>query len=233
MRDTQQRILQRLEALEHFIQREPPLYHPSLYYQSPQYPHFLSNASYPPKPLSSQLPPPMTSPSYSLPPPTTSTPHPLPPPMTSPSHPLPPPIIPPCSSQNASSTQEDVCPDPLPLSRSSGDKALPSSEIKKDKLSSVQEVLDKYSHLIKKGATIRNIRMLSIKLAKEAIFGADVMARCTPGGTREYPGLPRKELYELKKIALEQYPQYWNCLHIFEDVCTWSHTIKCASVGMS
>ena len=38
-----------------------------------------------------------------------------------------------------------------------------------------------------------------MKLAKEAIFGEEIMRKCTPGGTRELPGLPRKELYEIKK----------------------------------
>ena len=39
-----------------------------------------------------------------------------------------------------------------------------------------------------------------------------------PGGTRGLPGLLCKELYELKKVVLSQYPQYWKCLHEFEGV---------------
>ena len=60
--------------------------------------------------------------------------------------------------------------------------------------------------------------MLTVKLAKEAVFGEEVMSRCTSGGTRELPGLPSEELYELKKTVLKQYPQYWKCLHDFEGV---------------
>ena len=82
----------------------------------------------------------------------------------------------------------------------------------------VDAVLKKYGHLIKNGASEGNVRMLTVKLAKEAIFGEEVMRRCTPGGTRELPGLPVKELYELKKVTLAQYPQYWKCLHVFEGI---------------
>ena len=60
--------------------------------------------------------------------------------------------------------------------------------------------------------------MLTIKLAKEAVFGEVVMRRCTPGGTRELTALPSMELYELKRAAFAQFPHYWNCLHDFEGV---------------
>ena len=68
----------------------------------------------------------------------------------------------------------------------------------------MEVVLNNYSHLIKKEASVKNIRMLSVKLAKEAVFGLDVMARCTPGGTRDLPALPSTEMYELKKLVLKQ-----------------------------
>ena len=113
---------------------------------------------------------------------------------------------------------ESVCPEPFPICQSGTSRALPSSEIKKDKLNSVEGVLAKYAALLSKGTSESNIRMLSVKLAKEAIFGEDVMVRCTPGGTRELPGLPTRELYELKKVLLSQFPQYWRCLHVFEAI---------------
>ena len=37
------------------------------------------------------------------------------------------------------------------------------------------------------------------KLAKEAFFGKDIMKKCTPNGTREFPPLPRAELYEKRR----------------------------------
>lgn len=102
-----------------------------------------------------------------------------------------------------------VCPDPLPIS--CAQKALPSSDINTDKLSSVEDVLKKNGHLRAKGSSESNVRHLCVKLAKEAIFGDDILVRCTPGGTRE--------LYELKKIILQQLPQYWKCRHLF--AATW------------
>ena len=111
-----------------------------------------------------------------------------------------------------------VCPDPLPIS-CNAQKALPSSDINTGKLSSVEDVLKKYGHLRAKGSSESNVRLLCVKLAKEAIFGDDILVRCTPGGTRELPGLPVRELYELKKIILQQLPQYWKCRHLFE--ATW------------
>ena len=66
---------------------------------------------------------------------------------------------------------------------------------------------DTYRHLIKSGASVKNISMLCVKLAKKAIFGEEVI-RCTPGGTHDMPGLPAKKLYDL----LMQYPQYWQWL---------------------
>ena len=82
----------------------------------------------------------------------------------------------------------------------------------------MDDVLRRYAHLIKSGGSVRNISTLCVKLAKEAIFGEEVMRRCTPGGTRDLPGLPHNELYNLKKTILQQFPQYWQCLHEFEGV---------------
>ena len=82
----------------------------------------------------------------------------------------------------------------------------------------MDSILRKYSSFVRGGARERNIRMLTVKLAKEAVFGEEVMVRCTPGGTRYLPGLPTKELYYLKKIVLSQFPQYWKCLHVFEGI---------------
>jgi len=74
----------------------------------------------------------------------------------------------------------------------------------------VEDVLRRYSHLIRRGASVKNISMLCVKLAKEAILGEEVIRRCTPGGTHDLPGLPYKELYDLKTIILKQYPSTGN-----------------------
>ena len=70
-------------------------------------------------------------------------------------------------------------------------------------------MLTKYANLYKRGATESAIRHLCVKLAKEAVFGEDIMRRCTPGGTRELPGLPYDELFALKKAIFAQCPQFW------------------------
>ena len=49
---------------------------------------------------------------------------------------------------------------------------------------------------------------LAVKLAKEAFFGDNVLVRCTVAGSREFPGLPHKEMQELKGVMLRQFPQF-------------------------
>ena len=61
---------------------------------------------------------------------------------------------------------------------------------------------------------------LAVKLAREAIFGDDVLAQCTPGGSRELPALPNDELNPLKEGMFEQFSQYWSNPVEFEAV--WS-----------
>ena len=56
------------------------------------------------------------------------------------------------------------------------------------------------------------------RLAREAVFGEDVMKRCTPNRTREYPGLPRGELYELKMIMFNQFPRFHRCPSLFVEL---------------
>ena len=98
------------------------------------------------------------------------------------------------------------------------ERALSSCEINRDLLQPVELVLKKYDSLIRSGPSEGNIRMLAVKLAKEAIFGEGVMGMCTPGGTHDLLALPNIELYNLKRILLGQYPQYWKSLHDFEGV---------------
>ena len=48
---------------------------------------------------------------------------------------------------------------------------------------------------------------LAMKLAKEAIFGDDVMKKCIPVGGRDLPGLPIPELQILKQTMFNKFPQ--------------------------
>ena len=91
---------------------------------------------------------------------------------------------------------------------------LPSSAIQKERLSSVEVVLIKNSKLKGEGKA----PTLAQKLAREAIFGDDVMIRCTPFGTGTLHALPVRELQYLKDIMFQQLPQYWNNTVGFEDL---------------
>ena len=55
-----------------------------------------------------------------------------------------------------------------------------------------------------------------MKLAREAMFGNDVMVKCTVMGEREHPRLPAAELYELKRVIFQQFPKLWMSKHEFE-----------------
>ena len=105
----------------------------------------------------------------------------------------------------------DVEPTPIPgLNPAS---ALPSSEIQKQGLRSTEEVLSQYKALCK---DVQKAGSLATKLARESIFGVHVMKVCTPCGNRELPGLPVAELTLLKKIVLQQYPQFWKNVKDFD-----------------
>ena len=65
---------------------------------------------------------------------------------------------------------------------------LPSLEINKATLQSVEEMLETQADLTKRESAAGILAQI---LAKEAIFGREVMRRCTPQGTRLFPGLPR------------------------------------------
>ena len=69
-----------------------------------------------------------------------------------------------------------------------------------------------------------NAGRMACKIAKEAIFGPEVMKMCTPIGSRDKPGLPVKELQELKKIMFMQLPQFWNNPVEFEG--TWKKCLE-------
>ena len=98
--------------------------------------------------------------------------------------------------------------------RAAANPPLPSSEIPRNVLRSVEDVLAENIKL----RTESLAGTLCQKLAKEAVFGKAVMKKCTPGGTREYPALPQVELYELKKIMFDQFPRFQTCPGAFEAV---------------
>ena len=80
---------------------------------------------------------------------------------------------------------------------------LPSDEILKDNLKCVEDALRGCDELKceEKAST------LTQKLARETFFRGDVMKRCTPGGTKDFPALPKEEMFSLKK------KYFSNCLN--------------------
>ena len=65
---------------------------------------------------------------------------------------------------------------------------------------------------------------LACKIAKEAMFGKEVMKQCTPFGNRTLPALSSQELFEVKKAIFSQYPQYWRNPVEFEG--TWKKCVE-------
>ena len=110
------------------------------------------------------------------------------------------PTTPTNSMQQVSSTPTRK---PLPIKAASN--ALSSSEIKKTKLMPVADVLLKYPKL--KGDS--KAGTLAVKLAREALFGDDILIQCTTFGNREHPALPVAELNQLKHELFQLFPQYW------------------------
>ena len=81
-------------------------------------------------------------------------------------------------------------------------EVLDSVSIDKSKPLPVDVVVAKYPRL----RVVEKASRLAVKLAKESVFGEEVMRQCTVFGTRQLPGLPREELFQLKKAASTSSP---------------------------
>ena len=102
---------------------------------------------------------------------------------------------------------------PIPITKvSSKFTELPSSEINKQQLQSIHDVLEKHTAL----RTECKLGVLAVKLAREAIFGDPILRRCTPRGWNDTPALPQAELNLLKTILFEQFPRFWSCPEEYE-----------------
>lgn len=64
------------------------------------------------------------------------------------------------------------------------------------------DVVSKYGKLKNPSTMAR----LSVKLAREAFFGKDVMMKSTVCGQRSHAGLPEAELYNLKLFLVQLFP---------------------------
>ena len=54
------------------------------------------------------------------------------------------------------------------------------------------------------------MRTMVLALAREDFFREEVMILCTAQGWGDVPGLPHKEILELKEELCKLYPIYWN-----------------------
>ncbi len=90
----------------------------------------------------------------------------------------------------------------------------------KDTLIPVNATLNKYQKLKKESTASK----MAVKLAKESYFGEEVLRQCTVMGCRQYPGLPIKELNELKQTMFGLFPIYWTN-NIGFDTDIWSQCV--------
>ena len=109
---------------------------------------------------------------------------------------------------------------PLPIPNKH-DNALSSSAIKDWKgRMTISEVIESNHKL----TTVSRVSTLAVRIARDAVFGKQVMKLCTAQGGRELPGLPREELYEIKKAIFDLLPCFWKNVEEFEGV--WAGCIK-------
>ena len=82
--------------------------------------------------------------------------------------------------------------------------SMPLSAIEKTKLRSQEQILSNQPP-----TNASNAGKLAVKLARECVFGEDIMRQCTPFGAGKLPGLPVRELQWLKQLMLERFPEFW------------------------
>lgn len=96
-----------------------------------------------------------------------------------------------------------TAPTPLPMPAVPIEKQFPSSAIRREGLVSVEVVLAQNTKLKGEGKA----QTLAQKLAKQCLFGEEVLKLCTPLGISTLPALPSAELMQWKSIMLQQFPQ--------------------------
>ena len=207
----QQQILNQLYYISSIIQS------PYSYYYMPPHPPHPSVSVLPP------APPPPPHPLIDIPPPHPSTS--VLPPAPPPPHPSTSVLPPPTTNQHQQ--EGEISDTALVISPPScvNDNALDSAAINKAKLIPVAQALEKHKYLI----TESKASTLAWKIAKDSVFGEEVLKRCTPLGNRELPALPVAEFGELKQIIFKQFPQYWRNTSDFENL--WKKCIESVQQG--
>ena len=89
-----------------------------------------------------------------------------------------------------------------------------ASQIDRSRLWRVDAVLLKH----RRDLNVCTAGRLICKLARLSFFGEDIMKAYTPLGGRNLPGLPQREMAELKATVMGCFPVYNRSLSEFEDV---------------
>ena len=84
-------------------------------------------------------------------------------------------------------------------------------------LKPIEEVIAEHKDLL----AINAPETLAQYIAKEAVFGDEIMKQCTPSGRKQRKALPQKELMMIKRSIFQHYRMYWNDVQAFEDL-VWS-----------
>ena len=125
-------------------------------------------------------------------------------------------------TQQASNTHQDkqtVNGGPLPLHAKLRNKPLAIAR-PIDTYYTVEEAVDLHKHYIDNDMPGTFAQLL----AKEAVFGQDIMQQCTLNGSKKHNSLPQNGLYQIKKIIFDHYPQFCQSPELFEPV--WSRCQK-------
>ena len=103
---------------------------------------------------------------------------------------------------------------PLPIPNKQNN-TLPSSAIEDwPGKKSIRAVIEQNHKL----TSTSKVSTLAVRISRDAVFGEKVMKQCTALGGRDLPGLPREELYEIKKSVFDLFPMFWKNKEDFESV---------------
>lgn len=241
MLKTQNHLLNHVKGLEGAIfgpgMQEHPFFGGYGNHFSPSSPPWTPQQEWTPQPRQQELPPPWTPQlrQRELPPPWTTQPRQeLPPlwttqtrqqqepssamPGSSSRSPTPPPPPPKRSPLAPVQVQVPVLPShhapPLPIPNKQNN-TLPSSAIEAwPGKKSIRAVIEQNHKL----TTTSKVSTLAVRISRDAVFGEKVMKQCTALGGRDLPGLPREELYEIKKSLFDLFPMFWKNKEDFESV---------------
>lgn len=82
-------------------------------------------------------------------------------------------------------------------------------------LTPTSNIIEQYGNLVYKGED----GLLALTLARDAVFGQEVMAQCIPLGTKNKKALPQKDLSLIKQAIFQLHHDMWLELEKFEP--TW------------